>query len=133
MNNWYIPEICIDVSSDTNIISSDNLKFTSINNLKSFYKDVYSLNLNKKYKFLISNYKWDKNIKGFNINFHIENLNKIFPNNNILKNNILIHFVNKEFNFYYPRIYEKIIKLFFKNNDIKIYSMNEFWIKSIIE
>jgi hypothetical protein len=45
------------------------------------------------------------------------------------KNNSFIHIINDDWNFFYPRDYEEIIK----KNFTRVYTMDEYWIKNIIE
>ncbi len=133
MTEWYIPNICIDHSGSRNIIYDIKYNFQEIDDLKKYIKNEYNVNLHNKYKFICSGINFNLDINGFDINSCISYIKKISKNDLISKNNISIHFQYKEYNFYYPRIYEEVIQIIFKDDNVKIYTMNQFWIKNIIE
>jgi len=115
-------------------INKDNIKFhiEEIGKVDWDYKfDKNSINI--KYKFFIEYLNWPLTTDGFNIDAIINFLkNKFYMIDfDITKDNICLHIHNDGWNFYYPEEYESRIQ---KSNFIgDIISINEYWIKTIIE
>lgn len=134
MDKWYKPTISI--VHDLTIIES-KFGITTTEALKDNFIKNYDGSFNEKYKFLVSGYNISPLINGFDISSSIEDIkNTIFNDINVKKitvNNTFIHFSCGDYNFYYPNLYENIMIVIMSKLGMKIYSMNEYWIKNIIE
>lgn len=120
----YLPKIAILTTYQFNIAL--NIKPIDEVVWHSGY-DEHNLNI----KYFIEFLKFPISTIGFNIDEIIKYLKVTFSDYNVNEDNIHLHIHNNNWNFYYPREFENII--IDKVDEKIVYSLDEYWIKEIIE
>ena len=129
MIDWYLPSFA-QFGKSTILFSPDIEWMANISWTKPFVVPY-------KFIFYIEYIECSMTCEGIDVDYLFTLINKIkIPSHrkinkiDINKHNSFVHISNNEWNFYYPRDYENMIKLC---KDKNLFSMNEYWIKNIIE
>lgn len=125
----YQPKIAKYRTNDNNLPFNIE-EINKISWSSEFFKFTY-----KEYKYFIEYLSFPLTTIGFNIDEIILFLKKSKINklnlDSLTKNNIIVHIHNDGWNFYYPEKYESMISSVQLEGEI--ISINEYWIKTIIE
>ena len=131
MAEYYLPTIALEGANLANI--KFNIEYTK--NIPWHIAND-DLNVSIQYIYYISYVEIEVSLNGIDLESLIRQIRwdgLILLNSNITdhinENNSYIHVINKGWNFFYPREYEENIKPIFP----KLLTMDEYWIKNIIE